>query len=59
MNTFNNLKTIATLKRKTSKEIMTLADIFLMNNRITADEYKIIYEICDSESDTNITTITE
>lgn len=46
MNTFENLKTIITLKKKTPEEIMTMADIFLMNERITAEEYQTIHDLC-------------
>ena len=49
MNTFNNLKTIATLKRKTPEEIMALADIFLMNERITAEQYQELVKLLESK----------
>lgn len=49
MNTFNNLKTIATLKRKSSEEIMNLADIFLMNERITAEQYQELVKLLESK----------
>ncbi|SHM95371.1 hypothetical protein SAMN02746066_04066 [Anaerosporobacter mobilis DSM 15930] len=49
MNTFNNLKTIATLKRKSPEEIMNLADIFLMNERITAEQYQELVKLLESK----------
>lgn len=49
MNTFNNLKTIALLGKKTPEEIIDMADVFLMNNRITTEEYQIIFDICYPE----------
>lgn len=39
MNTYENLKKIIALGKKEKEEILTMMDVFLMNNRITADQY--------------------
>lgn len=39
MNTFENLKKIITIGRKANEEILTMMDVFLMNNRITTTQY--------------------
>lgn len=39
MNTYENLKKIIALGRKASEEILDMMDVFLMNKRITADQY--------------------
>lgn len=39
MDTYSNLKKIISLGRKTDEEILTMMDVFLMNKRITADQY--------------------
>jgi len=39
MNTYENLKKIIALGRKTSKEILDMMDVFLMNERITDEQY--------------------
>lgn len=40
MNTFENLKRIINTGKKTSEEILPMMDVFLLNNRITAEQYK-------------------
>ncbi|MDF2804581.1 MAG: hypothetical protein K0S61_4486 [Anaerocolumna sp.] len=39
MNTFENSKKIISLGKKTNEEILAMMDIFLMNNRITEEQY--------------------
>ncbi len=39
MNTYENLKKIIGLGKKTNEEILAMMDIFLMNSRITAEQY--------------------
>ena len=39
MNTYENLKKIISLGKKTNEEILAMMDIFLMNNRITEEQY--------------------
>lgn len=39
MNTYENLKKIISFKKKEKEEILTMMDVFLMNNRINADQY--------------------
>lgn len=39
MNTFENLKKIIAIGKKNNEEIMKMMDIFLMNNRITSNQY--------------------
>ncbi|MDF2586630.1 MAG: hypothetical protein K0S41_471 [Anaerocolumna sp.] len=39
MNTFENLKKVITLGKKNKDDILTMMDVFLMNERITVDQY--------------------
>jgi hypothetical protein len=39
MNTYENLKKVISLGKKTNEEILAMMDIFLMNNRITEEQY--------------------
>ena len=39
MNTYENLKKIIALGRKTKEEVLAMMDVFLMNSRISADQY--------------------
>lgn len=39
MNTFENLKKIIALGQKSKEETLSIMDVFLMNNRITSDQY--------------------
>jgi hypothetical protein len=39
MNTYENLKKVITIGKKTSEEVLTMIDVFMMNNRITPDQY--------------------
>lgn len=39
MNTYLNLKKVIELARKEKEEILTMMDVFLMNNRITSEQY--------------------
>lgn len=40
MNTYDNLKKIIALDKKDKEAILTMMDVFLMNNRIDVDQYK-------------------
>lgn len=39
MNTFNNCMIVITNKRKTREQMLTLMDLYVLNNRITAEQY--------------------
>lgn len=39
MNTYENMKKVIATGKKTSEELMNMCDVFLMNNRITSDQY--------------------
>ena len=39
MNTYENMKKVIALGKKTSEELLTMCDIFLMNNRISPEQY--------------------
>lgn len=39
MNTYENLKKIIALGRKEKEELLNMMDVFLMNNRINAEQY--------------------
>ena len=47
MNTYKNLRTLITLKRKTREEILAMMDVFLMNNRITEAQYAELIDLMD------------
>ncbi len=40
MNTYENLKKIIALSKKTNEEILGMMDVFLMNNRITPEQHR-------------------
>lgn len=39
MNTYENLKKLIALGRKSKEQILIMMDVFLMNNRITPEQY--------------------
>lgn len=39
MNTYENLKTIIKSGKKTKDQVLEMMDVFLMNGRITPDQY--------------------
>lgn len=39
MNTFENCITVITNKRKTREQMLTLMDLYVLNNRITPEQY--------------------
>ena len=39
MNTYENIKKIVLIGKKTDEELLNICDVFLMNNRITSDQY--------------------
>lgn len=39
MNTYENLKKVIALGKKTDEELLMMMDVFLMNNRITSEQY--------------------
>jgi hypothetical protein len=45
MNTYENLKKLIALGKKTGEEILTMMDVFLMNNRINAEQYTELTEL--------------
>lgn len=45
MNTYNNLVTLIKNKKKTRAELLTMMDVFLMNDRITADQYQELVDL--------------
>ena len=47
MNTYKNLRTLITLGRKSREEILTMMDIFLMNERITETQYNELIDLMD------------
>lgn len=40
MNTFNNCMIVIVNKRKTREQILSLMDLYVMNKRITAEQYQ-------------------
>ncbi len=49
MNTFDNMKKIIPQGKKTDEEILTMCDIFLMNNRITDVQYTELVGLINAE----------
>lgn len=47
MNTYKNLRTLIMLKRKSREEILGMMDVFLMNNRISEDQYNELIALMD------------
>ncbi len=45
MNTYENLKKLIALGRKTEEEMLIMMDVFLMNNRITGEQYTELTEL--------------
>ena len=39
MNTYENIKKVINVGKKTSEELLSMCDIFLMNNRITSEQF--------------------
>lgn len=39
MNTYENLKKIIALGKKEKEELLMMMDVFLMNNRLTSEQY--------------------
>ena len=39
MNTYENLKQVIISRKKSKEEITEMMDVFLMNNRISSDQY--------------------
>lgn len=49
MNTFENLKKLVALGKKSNEEILTMMDVFLMNARISADNYNDLVDLMGIE----------
>lgn len=49
MNTYANLKKIIELGKKTNEEILAMMDVFLMNERITADQYNELTKLLETK----------
>ena len=51
MNTYTNLKKIIELGKKTDEEILAMMDVFLMNGRITAEQYSELSALLNSDNE--------
>lgn len=49
MNTYTNLKKIIELGKKTDEEILAMMDVFLMNERITAEQYNELVKLLEAK----------
>lgn len=49
MNTYANLKKLIELGKKTDEEILAMMDVFLMNERITAEQYQELVKMLESK----------
>ena len=45
MKTYENLVTLIRLGKKTRAQLLVMMDVFLMNDRITADEYQELVDL--------------
>ncbi len=45
MNTYENMKKVITLGKKDKEELLTMCDVFMMNNRITAEQYNELVKL--------------
>lgn len=55
MNTFENLKKLIKLEKKSKKEILNMMDIFFMNNRITETQYnELTFLLNEISMDTDV-----
>lgn len=45
MNTYENLKKVILLGKKDKEELMVMMDVFLINNRITGEQYSELVEL--------------
>lgn len=48
MNTYANCRTLIINKRKTREEMLVYMDVFLMNNRITPEQYQELIDLMNS-----------
>ncbi|MFT4146698.1 MAG: hypothetical protein QM644_19815 [Mobilitalea sp.] len=49
MNTYENMKKVIATGKKSSEDLLTMCDIFLMNNRITAEQYTELVNLINAE----------
>lgn len=49
MNTYANLKKLIELGKKTDEEILAMMDVFLMNERITAEQYQELVKLMETK----------
>ena len=47
MNTFENLKILIVNKKRTKEKMLEYMDLFLMNNRITSEQYEELIKLID------------
>ncbi|WP_157668734.1 hypothetical protein [Lachnoclostridium phytofermentans] len=47
MNTFNNCMIVITNQKKTREQMLSLMDLYVMNNRITAEQYQELVDKMD------------
>ncbi|MDU6264201.1 MAG: hypothetical protein E6600_06820 [Anaerocolumna aminovalerica] len=45
MNTYENLKTVIFARTKTREQLLIYMDVFLMNDRIKAEQYNELFEM--------------
>lgn len=45
MNTYENIKKIIAIGKKSKEEVLDIMDIFRMNNRITNEQYQELAEL--------------
>jgi ATP-dependent Clp protease adapter protein ClpS len=48
MNTYNNLVILIKAKKKTRAEFLAMMDVFLMNDRITTEQYQALVDLMNT-----------
>lgn len=47
MNTYENMKKLIRIGKKTKEELLGMCDVFLMNSRITEEQYSELAKLID------------
>lgn len=49
MNTYENMKKVIATGKKTSEDLLTMSDVFLMNSRITPEQYTELISLINAQ----------
>lgn len=48
MNTYESMKIVIAGGKKSKEELLTISDVFLMNNRVTTEQYNELVELINN-----------